>query len=217
MTASQRLDESFFVVLSCSVLRGYPHDPMSLPREELSMTVHGEETKATSRLIAELDHDLSPDGIASLRRSWILRVAVPRNAFDHTPGRWISDRGRHLLERVGGRPGVYAASLARGGMERILCEDVARAVVSLTAAISAGGAGEPLVAKAMATASAATRAVSMSAIPSELASRICDASHLLASSLWNGEELHHADFRSMLAELEAGRQDEGVLIEIREP
>ena len=181
---------AWFAVINATVEEGYPGDPMSLPREEIDVTVHSERGAAVERLLAELDADLRPEQARALRRSWLLRVDVPDAMGGAScPRRWMSDRRGELLRRVGAAPGEHAAAVARGAVAPLLRAELAAAVGALRDALSVGG--EAAAVAAMQLAGASARAEARGAVGPALARRVAGVARAVGAAAWAGEEVSH--------------------------
>ena len=114
------------VVASAWVERGYPGDGASVARGAWSLTAHLDPGDAASRLLAELDADISPQAALSVRRSYLVECAVPESMRGGgCPLRWASDRAEVLLSRAGARPGLWWRAVQRGEEGPMLAEEMA--------------------------------------------------------------------------------------------
>ena len=168
--------------------RGYPHDALSLDREAVSFTVHSLAADAEARLFAELDADLSPDGVACLRRTRGMELDVPASmCAGGSPHRWISDRTGMLLSRCGLKVGRLAAASARGVLAAALAEDAMDATRAVRGADPATTGGHALAAAAMSAAAACLRAEAAGGISPGLSGEAREACREIAAAAWSGE------------------------------
>lgn len=144
------------LVLCSWIEEAYPDDPLSSPREATSYTVHASRVDAISRLVSELDHDMTDDSVECFRRSVALTASVPE-VMAAKPHRWVSDRVGRLGEMGGIGRNRLVRAFASGCLGMEAERDMALRVHDLARCLE----GEPFetLALAMACGAACMRVI----------------------------------------------------------
>jgi hypothetical protein len=152
--------QTFFVVMSSCVQRGYPHDPLSVAREMTSFSAHSTLDEAGRILLDQLWADMTEDALRTLRHSVLVQADVPLGMMAAgCPARWIEDRQAHLLRTAGVRPGEWAHAVQTGTPEEFLMEGLRDAASILEDTLAEPSSPvEHLAAALMQAAGAALRA-----------------------------------------------------------
>lgn len=185
---------TFHVVLSVCIERGYPGDPLSSAREVSSFTVHQDPDEARARLFAELDCDIQPASALSLRRSFLSEARVPASmmAFG-CPRRWLSDRLRILPGLSSAFSQSHLLSTQGEALEAILIKDILDRFQTLSELLEDPGdpsLGATAVA-ALEAAGSVARAQVHGAITNEVARRASGVAKAIGAAAWDGADAEH--------------------------